>query len=104
MGDSVKEIEDVVAELQKFAPIISGIAGTFIPNASGVTPFLAPLLKIMSEVLNLVETLKTSGVSHADAASAVGNALTNIGQTISTAATQPVASPPPAIDFSNRIG
>lgn len=106
MGDSLKEIEDFLNELQGLSPVITGVVGTVLPSSQSALSFASPILSVLTEGVQAVEKLKASGMDHNTAMQTIGTLLTKVG-TIFTQASKPqsvVTSTPPTIDFANRSG
>lgn len=91
MGDTITEIENAINVLQPILPVLGGVVGTLVPGAAPAMSLATPFLSVINEILAAIETLKSGGMSHTSAVAVVGQAVTTIGQTI-TSAVPPTAA------------
>jgi hypothetical protein len=91
MGDTVKEIEDVVSSLQGVTPAVGALIGALIPAAGPELALIGPALSIFAKIMEGVETLKSGGTSHEAAQAVIGHTVVAIGQQLLGSVSAPAA-------------
>jgi hypothetical protein len=92
MADTITEVENVVTGLEGVAPALGVLLSAIVPGAALPMTFVVPILSVLNEALQAVETFKAGGTSHEAAVAIVGQAVTAIGQQITRLAPAPVAA------------